>query len=120
MSNKPKLIGPTKPQGDDWRPSREAAAAVAAQVLITNRLPDFNVVAGSGSEWRGYYLFSYELTADPNLRYGGGASLVVRKQDGLGGMVYLIPDFLEEDIDVICAPIPPAYAEYDAAHSGSS
>ncbi|MEM8837628.1 MAG: hypothetical protein AAGE89_06010 [Pseudomonadota bacterium] len=66
------------------------------------------------SEWRGYYICPYKHKEIPHLFFGGGADLVVRASDGLGGMVHgRGDDWMGVDEDILLARYDDAFTEFD-------
>ncbi|MEP4196039.1 MAG: hypothetical protein ABJL99_10435 [Aliishimia sp.] len=91
----------------------ERAITIAQRVLCENGIAEFSVSGESITDWNGFYILGYRNTAQPDLAYGGNAILVVRQNDGLGGMVQSSPDWIEQDIDKLHAPIVTAFAKFD-------
>lgn len=104
---------PTRPESNGPIADLESAVELAGRVLCENGMTDFSVTDNGVSDWNGFYLFRYHNTANPDEVYGGGASLVVRRKDGLGGMVHVPPDWMEEDLDKFYLPIATAFAKFD-------
>lgn len=119
MLNNQELLYPTYPKESDGNDAIAKAANVANRVLHENGMEDFATSLENVSEWDGYLLFSYHNIEDPKLAYGGGARLVVRKSDHLGGMVYSSFDWLEENPHALLANIPIAFSKFDAEQKPS-
>ncbi|WP_120500954.1 hypothetical protein [Roseovarius sp. EL26] len=91
----------------------EEAVDLANRVLRENNSQDFEAYIEGARLWRDYYLCSYRNIEQPNEVYGGGATLVVRKSDGLSGMIFVMADWLELDENIQLAPIEQAYEKFD-------
>jgi hypothetical protein len=115
-----KLFCPTTPGVHGPAVDRKSAVEIARRVLSENGMADFSVSGDKVSEWNRFYLFPYHNTAQPGLANGGGASLVVRKKDGLGGMVHVPPDWMETDLDKALSHIATAFAKFDEVQISKS
>ncbi|WP_371226100.1 hypothetical protein [Roseovarius sp. 2305UL8-3] len=114
MAQEAELLHATLPTEDSESTELDRAASVANRVLSENGMVDYKTTKDHASYWKNYFIFEYFLIKDPRVRPGGGATLVVRSNDMLGGMVYCSSDMLEEDIDVLLANIPKAFSAFDA------
>lgn len=117
MSHGSALLYPTRPTDNMQGTDLDLAALIANLVLSKNGMEDFLATQDRVKYWKDYFIFQYHNVADPTLAYGGGATLVVRKSDFLGGMVYCSFNWLEEDIDQVYASISEAFIAFDAINS---
>lgn len=108
------LLHPTFFSSDTGGTELQRATAVANRVLHENNMSDVCTTQDHASYWRGYIIFEYFNIEKPSVKYGGGATLVVRRKDLVGGMVYCSFDWLEQDIDLARANIPIAFSAFDA------
>jgi len=108
------LLHPTLFDNDPGETALERATAIANRLLRENGMSDVSTSSDHATYWKGYILFGYFKKDEPSVRYGGGATLVVREKDLLCGMVYCSFDWLEQDIDVLLANIPKAFFAFDA------
>ena len=92
----------------------DRATSLAKRILRENGMSDFSTTQDHASYWKGYIIFEYFNIEEPDAKYGGGATLVVRKKDLVGGMVYCSFDWLEQDIDLVLANIPKAFSAFDS------
>lgn len=107
------LLHPTFFDADTGRTELDRATAVANRVLRENGLSDFGTNQSHASDWKGYIIFRYYDIEELSMAYGGGATLVVRKKDLLGGMVYCSVDWLKQDVDLLLTNIPRAFSAFD-------
>lgn len=107
------LLFPTRPSCEGPTDGLERAMMVANQVLHNNKMTDFAASETGVTLWNGFYIFGYDYIGQPEIKTGGGASLVVRVRDFLGGMVHVPPDWLEQDLDKIFAPVARAFSDFD-------
>jgi hypothetical protein len=114
-----KLFFPTKAADHDSIDSLAKATMVANRVLQDNGMADFATHESRVTLWNGIYLFGYDNLHRPELKTGGGASLVVRASDFLGGMVHVPPDWLEQDRDKLLAPVLQAFTNHDNSQAAN-
>ncbi len=96
---------------------KSEALLLGSRLLKENRMAHMEAYEEDTYETTDYFICSYRNASDPNLHYGGGAVLVVRKRDRLCGMVHCRSNWLDPDEYDMIAQINNAFQKFDESLS---
>ena len=115
MSSYEVLLHPTYPTDGQSTFTKQDAVSLGSLLLKKNGMSDMEAYEEDTTETSSYFLCSYRNILEPSLAHGGGAVLVVRKQDFLCGMVHCRSNWLKPDEFDMIAQIGNAYEKYDGS-----
>lgn len=113
MIDKNMLSHPMLPDQDYQSITLCVAVKLATRLLRENGMADYEAYADGIHDYNSYYSCVYRTIGKPHARSGGGLSLIVRKSDGLCGMVLCQQDWLYWNENVFLDQINAAFRKHD-------